>query len=315
MDNVGTFEFLGVESTNGDTVSFTTDKIGSYGTSGDDGIGAAREQQRVVLQRVPNYLNVTVQTGVAVTADAWDGVRGGVLALRSAGTVRIDGRLTMDGKGFAGGAPTTSPNTAGLQGESIAGIGVAATGANGGGGGGGPAARVGQACDGVALAGAGGAHRNAGEPPTAQSCGDVAAGGAPDGDIEARRMAQGSGGGAGGAPASLSDNPPGAAGGSGGGIVYLFAETVQGTGVISASGLRGEGDGAGVECTGPGSTECWDFSGPGGGGSGGFVVIRAPTVTFGALLVRGGAGGNGLDAQTGDGGSGGDGVLVVSGTN
>lgn len=96
---------------------------------------------RAQVIRVPRYRQVTVQPGVdaiphgVLTAAAWNGTTGGVLALR-ADTLRVDGEIDVSGAGFSGGRPnpgsgilstdevayrSTDSATGAEQGESIAG--------------------------------------------------------------------------------------------------------------------------------------------------------------------------------------------------
>jgi hypothetical protein len=312
--HVGSYEFLVVSDVAGSTVRFTTSKFGTYGETGDDGLGVAAGTQRVVLQRVPQYSDVTVTSTGRLTARAWDGTLGGVLALRVAGSLRLDGTITMDGKGFAGGTATTTDGATGQSGESIEGAGAAA-GINLGGGGGGRGDAGGSGCDGYGLPGGGGGHAAPGGLPASPACDPSlgAAGGESYGDPLGSVFHLGSGGGAGGASRTPGENPPGGEGGAGGGVIVIFAGQAVGTGTLSAMGLPGQGDTSGNECSGSSTTDCWDASGPGGGGAGGTVIMRSPTVSVGTLRVTGGPGGNGLNAQTGDGGRGSNGYPIVSG--
>ena len=112
--NVGNYETLTISSISttsvaNDTVNFTTTKTKYYGntTDADDtNIGTATTNQRVILQRIPQYTDVTVQLGGTITADAWDGGEGGVLFFRATGTVDVQsgGSISMTGKGYRGGA-------------------------------------------------------------------------------------------------------------------------------------------------------------------------------------------------------------------
>src|SRR5690606_4419287 len=58
--NVGNWETLVVQSVSASTVTFSSAKTRFYGDASDDSnIGTASTQQRVMLQRVPNYDEVT----------------------------------------------------------------------------------------------------------------------------------------------------------------------------------------------------------------------------------------------------------------
>ena len=59
-------------------------------------------------------------------------------------------------------------------------------------------------------------------------------------------------------------------------------------------------------CSSPSPKRCWDLSGPGGGGAGGSVYLRAPKIDIGVERVTavGGRGGYGTTGCGGDGGAG-----------
>ncbi|MFA6973774.1 MAG: fibronectin type III domain-containing protein [Parcubacteria group bacterium] len=105
VTNVGNYEFL---TLNGNvtttTATFTGNKTKYYGdgASDDTNIGTATTNQRVILQRIPQYTDVTIQTGGSLTANAWDGTKGGVLAFNASGTVDVQngGSVTMSAKGY-----------------------------------------------------------------------------------------------------------------------------------------------------------------------------------------------------------------------
>ena len=95
---------LRVGSVIGNTVYFTTPKIHFYGANAadDSNIGTSTGQQIVMLMRVPNYRNVTVNG--TLTANAWNGLTGGLVVFRASGTVSGAGTILADGLGYRGGA-------------------------------------------------------------------------------------------------------------------------------------------------------------------------------------------------------------------
>lgn len=122
------------------------------------------------------------------------------------------------------------------------------------------------------------------------------------------RIAMGGGGGAG--TRNNSDTDDQASGGSaGGGIIFIRADSLTGTGTLTANGAaayNGTANDAG-----------------GGGGAGGTIVVLAANGGTGGLTLQanGGSGGNAWEAETytlanrhGPGGGGGGGVVLVSGT-
>jgi hypothetical protein len=270
----------------------------------------ARTNQRVMLQRVPNYQNVNVGSTASLTGSAWNGVKGGVLFLRAAGTVSIEGTVSMSGKGYHGGLNVTVVNTTGLQGESFTGLGSRLATANRGGGGGGYGDRNGCASFGTSAGGGG-----YGLPGSKGSVACSGAGGLAYGDGSlVTKLMLGSAGGSGGSDDYLGDNPPGGFGGPGGGIVVILAAQLNVTGGVLAAGANGQGDDPILGCQNGGSiTACWDYSGPGGGGAGGSILFKTSAAALGANRVSalGGLGGDGVDSAAGNGGVGGVGRIAV----
>lgn len=318
--NVGNYELLTVASlaTAGTTtVTFSAAKTKFYGDNAfvDTNIGTSRTQQRVVLQRVPRYNGVfKVETGATVRANAWNGVIGGIFSL-SANRIQVNGTISASGDGFAGAIYNPVPNRSGDQGESYTGLGFTglthpnqgSSPANAGAGGGGTGDS--NACRPFGVSGGGGGYGSNGAASGDPICGGL--GGATYGDPVLAQLFLGSGGGSGGTDDTLSDNPPGGFGGAGGGIIFLKSDNaVSGTGAIRSEGTIGQGD-IGINCAGAMSntSACWDFSGPGGGGSGGSIRIEASSVGV-ARSVAGGHGGYGYVGVSNSGGDGGSGRSV-----
>lgn len=307
--NVGNYETFRVSAVSGDAVTFSKAKTRFYGDAADDdsNLGTARTNQRVMLQRVPNYQSVSVAAAGSLSASAWDGVKGGVLFFRAAGTVSVAGALGMSGKGYAGGAQNNVVNTTGQQGESFHGLGASAYQASQGAGGGGIGDQ--NNCESYGAAAGGGGYATPGGSGSSQCSG---LGGSAYGDADLlARLLLGSGGGSGGTDNVLSDNPAGGYGGRGGGIVVIATANLQVTGTLMSVGGDGEGDSE-TSCDNGGSTTvCWDYSGPGGAGSGGSVLLDAATASLGTNLVDASGGLGGLGDPAGDGGDGGDGRIAV----
>jgi hypothetical protein len=227
------------------------------------------------------------------------------LFLRAAGTVNIGGTVSMSGKGYDGGLRNTTVNTTGIQGESFSGLGTNLATASRGAGGGGIGDNNG--CEGFGTSAGGGGYGVSG---SAGSTGCSGAGGGTYGDLTlVTKLMLGSGGGSGG-----TDDYLGGFGGRGGGIVVILANQLNVTGGVLAAGANGEGDDPFLGCQNGGSiTGCWDYSGPGGGGSGGSILFSASMASLGSNRVTAGAGlgGNGVDGAAGDGGLGGVGRIAV----
>jgi len=250
--------------------------------------------------RVPNYASLAVAAGGTIALPKWAGTAGGLLFVRVQGTAAVSGLIEASGAGFRG-APRPSSTTKedGLNGEGT-GTGFGAnrvrTPAVGGGGGG-----RGDNCGGSGVGGGGGGHGAVGAAGSDPSCAGL--GGAVYGGVD--RVTLGSGGGSGGNDNSLSTNPIGGAGGAGGGALYLEAQTINVAGQINANGFAGQGDSPPCTSTSNSTSMCWDFSGPGGGGSGGAVFLRAESLSVtGAVRALGGAGGVGYNNFGGAGGAG-----------
>jgi hypothetical protein len=293
---VGFYEYRRVMSVSGATVTLDEPLAHTYTTD------ATSRAQAVV---VAEYAAVTVAAGATLTARAWDGNSGGILALDATGTVTVNGALHTNGIGFRGRNHACPYRCGrGFQGESTLGLGGADIVANGAGGGGGGRGQD----DG---AGGGGAY---GEPgvagPNRPGCGACAecvmgaipggAGGVVVGSADlSNTLLFGAAGGEGGADED-GGNP--GAGGHGGGIVLLRAAgvTLGATGVIQSNGANGAGGNQGA-CGGSGCG-----MGGGGGGAGGAVrLLSIGPMMLGVNQVRatGGLGGGATCGST-SGGSG-----------
>jgi uncharacterized repeat protein (TIGR01451 family) len=329
----GNLTFTGVGGGNGLVYAYTN--AAASGTQG---------QRRFQVVRIPQYTTATM--GATVTASAWNGTTGGILAFDVAGDLALGGvTVNVNGLGFRGGAglqragggggatdvdyrAAIASNAHGVKGEGIAGTpewvldsganldvggqgypnGDFGRGAPGNAGGGGTDTDV--ALNQENSGGGGGANwgRGGGGGNAWQS--NAATGGFGGGPFynSPGRVVLGGGGGAG-----ARNNSAGiaAAGGAGGGIVLVRAGRVTGTGTITANGAAAF------------NTTAND--GGGGGGAGGSVVILARGAGLGGLTVQanGGRGGDAWStepaggfpgARHGPGGGGGGGYIALNGS-
>lgn len=306
---VGRNELLRVKSISGSRIEFVSAPLLVYGT-GEVGAWDA-QGGTVVIQRVPSFSRVTVASGATLTARTFEQGGSGILAFRVLGDLRLSGTISMSGAGFRGGAERSEVLLQGLQGESISGPGQAATEANAGGGGGGLGDQTTMGCVQDGNAGGGGGHvAPGGDAVVADFCAGEGRGRGGAGYAAPGLLFLGSGGGSGGVDNVRVDNPPGAPGGSGGGIIWILAQSITGSGRIEARGRDGVGDEPGRECVNGGSqSDCYDHSGPGGGGAGGSIRLTTSQFSGIVLDVSGGRGGNGNDEATGNGGDGGSGLI------
>jgi prepilin-type N-terminal cleavage/methylation domain-containing protein len=314
--NVGNYEIVKVASVSGSTVNFSGAKTSYYGNgaSDDSNIGTALTNQRVMLQRVPNYTNVTVNSGVVLSASAWNSVKGGVLAFRSNGNISINGSLSVSNLGFNGGAGgggsgyyTGQNNTqagsgqgpSGITGSLMGGTGTGvctpqlcggSSGVSGGGGGG------------------GGGYANSGSTGSnSPNTGIGGAGGSSYGSAALDKLHLGAGGAGGsGGTAYMCGGGAGGTGGYGGGIVLLQVKnlTVSGTGSVVSGGQNGSN----------GSSSCnSSYDGDGGGGGGGaggsIRIYSYQTTNSGSISALAGTRGNGATGSTRSGGNGGNGSV------
>jgi hypothetical protein len=333
--DVGSYDLLTVSTASGTTITVSEAVLASRYDSGSS--------KKILVQRVPQYTNVTVQSGGTITASAWDGLtsssngvgafRSGVVAFLANGTLTVasGGKIDVSKLGFrtgtSGGAGPESfagtVTTGGGTGETgcdwstcwNGGRGANDAGGLGGGGGGnfqaaGTAGGLGQ--------GGGGA---AGSTATGPSPRNGGAGGGPGGggggggsaDYEANGNND-AGGGGGGAAFDNGSNPTpadlsklmfggGASQGAGGGGGM---QPLTGTHAAGQGGNRNGAGGAG----GAGTVAANGGAGGAGEPGGGLVFVRASTATInGAISANGGVGGAGGagGGSNGEGGHGGGG--------
>jgi hypothetical protein len=265
----------------------------------------------VNLVRVPNYSEVDLQ-GATLTVEPWDGRTGGLLALRVAGTLRLDAdaALDVDGLGYAGGAGGAA-GLGGAGGESLRGVdgpgGDAGSAGRGGGGAGEGVSLTEGAAGGPGGLGAGGGGGDgivndddgAGGGGGGGNGGGGGGGGGAGGCSDLSSAGGGGAGGAfgvaggGGGASSCPGGEGGAAGLSGG----LGANCYDVNTLAGAAGAAGLGGGGGGSCGAP-------F---GGGGGGGGAAVGA----VGLLLPGGGGGGGGGSLTFGAGAAGGAGGGVI----
>lgn len=286
--DVGNYEFMKVQSVSGTTVTFTAAITKSFN-------GTTAANQKVVIQRIPQYTDVTLSGSGVLTASAWEalataptgaaGYLTGIVAFRATGTVTVGSgtSITASSLGFRGNAIETGDGITGKQGEGFAGTGTNSTSANNGAGGGGA---------GGAGGGAGGAYgANGTNGTTAGGAGGTA--GTSYGAAALSTFFLGSAGGNGG---NSSNGYRGGSGGTAAGAIFVAASTLTVSGTVSANGATG----------GNAEANCNAQTGGGGGGAGGSVFLVGGAVTLGSSLVTAsaGSGGNGCSS----GGAGGAGA-------
>lgn len=227
--------------------------------------------------QLPEYTNVTVNTGITWTAKAWNGTVGGILAFLANGTITVTGAIIATGKGFRKGAGGSVQHDPGEQAEGTSGAGgTNSKYANGNGGGGGDEIHDNWEGGG----GGGGGHTNAGSWGLDNGGDEKGRGGGSVGSADLTTLVFGGGGG--GGAASHQEAAAGGDGGNGGGIVFMVGTTITITGSVVSGGSNGS-NGAGTA-----------GAAGGGGGAGGSILLKAQTATLGATKITASAGSGGI---------------------
>jgi hypothetical protein len=97
--NVGTYEILTVRAVDfgANQLTFVSPILKTYGATTSN---VTLTGQKIIVQRIPRYRNVTISG--TLTADAWDGSRGGIMFIKASGllVVTSTGSISMGGKGY-----------------------------------------------------------------------------------------------------------------------------------------------------------------------------------------------------------------------
>ncbi len=287
----GTVNFVGTGPSGGLLYSYT-----------NSAATVTQGQRKYQVVRLPQYSTATL--GSTLTASAWNGSTGGILALDVAGTLNLGGAtVSVDGLGFRGGAGLQLTGAAGANTDFLHTAPAAYTGA--------------------AHAGVDGAKGEgiAGTPRWVES-GNTFLGpgveGYPNGSMARGAPGNAGGGGTDASPANNSQNAGGAGGGNGGaggsgGDAWNSNLSVGGLGgaAFPASAGRivlGGGGGAGTRNDSPGDNQA--SSGAAGGG---IVIIRAGNLSGTATISASGAAAyNGTLNDAGGGGGAGGSLIVTS---
>lgn len=325
--NVGKYEFLEIESISTNTLTFKTTIKNIYGATSSN---LTLTGQSIVVQRIPQWTNVTINSGGTLTANSWNGTSGGIIVFRASGTVTVNtgGTINANALGYRGGTSVTTMG--GLNGESYDGIGVSGTSSGGddtisgsGGGnlgtkGGGSSSNSGPGSSPFSVSpsgtrGGGGGGGNADGNSTTDGAGGGGGGGYGFGGGGGGGGGDAASGGAGGTAGSTSinaggggsavDNTVGGAGGNagsaGGGVATLAA---AGSGATTGEGGNGT------------LTTSLNIGAGAGGGGGSYGIATLATIFFGS----GGGGGGGHDATTATagatGGAGGGIIFILADT-
>ena len=332
LNNTGLYEYVRATSAvSGGAVSISglgtgAGLLNSYTSAAAT---ATTGQRTFQVIRVPQYTTAT--TSSTLTAAAWNGATGGILALDTTGALTLNGTVSVDGLGFrgataiqAGGAAGTSNTdvaisaTLGADGSKAEGVAGTPVGTNAGNGY--PGGDVARGAPGNAGGGGTDGHPTANDENSGGGGGGNGGAGGIGGNSWNSNLAVGGYGGVllpatsartflGGGGGSGSANnfaPPSSNGAAGGGMVLIRAASVAGAGSITANGV------AAINTTAN--------DGGGGGGAGGTIVLTSTSgsLTGATLAAKGGRGGDAWDTQAGaanqhgPGGGGGGGWIITS---
>lgn len=304
--NVGNYEFFRVTNKVNAVLTLDHDITKIYGATSSN---ANLSGQYIIVQRVPNYGNVTISG--TLTGIGWSGTSpGGLIVFRSSGTLTNSGAISMSEKGYKGATAQTSISQDGHGGQAYCGPGGATEGASGaggnganaaagngicGGGGGGGTAGVGQARGGAG----GGGKRDFGGSGGGAGYGTIGYGG--NGGGNGATNDSGNGG---------TSNTPGGGGGGTYGSANLSKLYMGGGGGGGGSTWQGGAGGCG-SC----GYSCVAKAGGAGGRGGGMIYIVGNTVTAGSIVNNGANGTIGVTGcqSSGSGGGGAGGSIFIGG--
>jgi uncharacterized repeat protein (TIGR02543 family) len=294
-NNVGNYELLEVLNVSGNIINFTSVIKKIYGATSNSDLS----NQKIVLQRVPQYNNVTILNGGILTSNAWDGTTGGIIAFMTKESLIINtgGKIDVSEKGLRGGQGSSSGYCKyGYNGEGINQPNRILEGNFNTGGGQGGKSDDSWCVTGLSphspMSGGGGSYGTKGTNGSNNGfSGNIY------GDDSLNKIYLGSGGGGSSSYRHSSGSGSGGAGGNGGGIILIFTDTINNNGTISSSGANGANH--------------ITHGGGGGGGSGGSVKIFSKNKTLiGSINILGGSGGTGYVGHIG--GSGGQGMSKIN---
>ncbi|MBU0758151.1 MAG: DUF2341 domain-containing protein, partial [Nanoarchaeota archaeon] len=268
----GLFEIKEIDSIEGDYITLTSAIENSYYSGTFDSTSSTSTQ----IVRIPEYTNVTVNSGTSIVAKDWDGYSGGVVIFRSKGAVQIEGNINVSENGFRGGAYKSYPGgwSYGYRGEGYKGSrnSGTVTAVDSAGGAGDP----GSSGHGNGAGGGGGGYADAGEDgQTSDDNGGAdppGDGGFGAGNANLTIIHFGGGGGTGGQHDTAGSTGPG---GDGGGIVMIYSYNINGSGSILSYG----GDAAASSGT---------YKGGSGGGAGGTIYLTASNINVTSINASGG---------------------------
>lgn len=101
-EDAGHYEFALVASVSGNDITVDTSNTLPYSCNGISNTYNPTDGHVQVI-RVPQYTNLTIDNGATVTANPWDGDKGGIVSLHVRYDLVINGQIDVSGMGFRGG--------------------------------------------------------------------------------------------------------------------------------------------------------------------------------------------------------------------
>ena len=306
--NAGKYEYGKVSAISGSTITLATGLVNSYTNQAGTDLVAQKTFQVI---RVPVYSTATLSTGI--TASAWNGSSGGVVAFDVTGALVLNSQtIDVSGKGFRGGGGLTAGSGSGANTDYRT-----------------PAkTNLANGAKGEGIAGT--PYRTFDGSTT--TVGSVE--GYPNGSNARGAPASAGGGGTDGNPAGNDQNSGGGGGanagaGGQGGIGWcssFSAALAPNYGCSNSGGLGGKvatlsatqltlGGGAGAGSTNNSTGSPGLGAASSGARGGGIIMIRAGSMSGIATLNANGSAGNSTVVNDGSGGGGAAGAVIVSATS
>ncbi|HEX6429472.1 MAG TPA: T9SS type A sorting domain-containing protein [Niastella sp.] len=106
FNGAGTYELATVSGVTGNTITICNTFANAFTVSGT---------QRVQIVRIPRLNDLTINSGASLTANAWNGSTGGIVAVEVTGNTVVNGSIIATGLGYRGGALDNNANNPGAS--------------------------------------------------------------------------------------------------------------------------------------------------------------------------------------------------------
>jgi hypothetical protein len=105
LNGAGRYEIVSVVGVQGNTLTVDSSCGGlqfAYQAAGN-----------TQVVRIPQFTTLTVNAGASIVAPAWDGQRGGIVAIHALTSINLNGPVDVSGRGFRGGATDNASESVG----------------------------------------------------------------------------------------------------------------------------------------------------------------------------------------------------------